>query len=238
MHARPLVIAHRGASARAPENTLTAFEVAAQLGADGVELDVRRSADDVLVIHHDAEAAAIGQLRAASFDIIRATRPDIPTLDEALEACGGLVVNVEVKCLPWEPDADTEDRAALRAVVVSVRSRADSVVVSSFDLGAVDACRSIAPELVTAWLTSGQDLDAAGAIAAARGHRYLHPDRAAALRTPASVIAELHDAGVRVNVWTVDDPDEMQTLGAIGVDGIITNVPDVALAVFAPKQPL
>jgi glycerophosphoryl diester phosphodiesterase len=238
MSVRPVVFAHRGASARRPENTVAAFREAVALGADGVELDVRRSADDILVVHHDSEADGVGLLRDSRFHAIRAARPDIPTLDEALAACGDLLVNVEVKCLPWEPDADGADRPVLRAVAELVRAERDRIIVSSFDLGAVDACHALAPELTTAWLTSGQDLDAAGAIAVERGHRWLHPDRAAAQRSSSAVVGALHDAGVGVNVWTVDDPVEMSRLAGLGVDGIISNVPDVALSVFVPKPPL
>src|SRR6188768_3753377 len=105
MAARPLVLAHRGACRQAPENTLNAFARARALGADGVELDVRRSADGVLLVHHDATAEPLGAFAALPFAEIRAARPSVPTLAEALDACAGLLVNVEVKCLPWEPDA-------------------------------------------------------------------------------------------------------------------------------------
>jgi glycerophosphoryl diester phosphodiesterase len=229
---RPLVLGHRGASAARRENTLAAFAKAREFGADGVELDVRRTADAQLVVHHDPEAEGVGLLAGSSFEAVRAARPDIPTLDEALEACAGMIVNVEVKCLPWEPDAD-EDRSVVRAVVELLR-RADGVassdvIVSSFDLGAVDVAREIAPDVATGWLTSGQELAAAAATAREHGHAWLNPDRAVALRTKPNDIAAAQRRGVRVNVWTVDDPEEMTTLAAAGVDALITNAPDVAL---------
>ena len=101
MRHRPLVLGHRGASAVAPENTVAAFSRARELGADGVELDVRRSADGVLMVHHDAEIEGLGALGAHTFAEVRDTQPTVPTLEEALDACRGLVVNAEVKCLPW-----------------------------------------------------------------------------------------------------------------------------------------
>src|SRR3954471_509687 len=233
MVSRPLVLAHRGASAQAPANTLEAFVLARTLGADGVELDVRRTADGVLVVHHDPDAPAIGLLADAEFANVRAARPDIPTLAEALAQCEGLLVNVEVKCLPWEPDSDLPDRPVLRAVIEHVRASSTAVVISSFELDAVDACRALAPELTTSWRTSGQQLDTTIPIAVERGHQWLHPDRDAALSTTPETIARAHDDGLLIDVWTVDEPGEVQALVALGVDGVITNVPDVVLALFS-----
>ena len=198
MVARPLVLAHRGASQSRRENTLAAFAKAREMGADGVELDARRSS-----------------------------------------ACAGMIVNVEIKCLPWEPDADTPEHDVVRAVVDLVRAGgavpARDIIVSSFSLVAVNASRAFAPDLTTAWLTSGQEVSAAAKIAAEHGHAWLNPDREAALRASPTDIAAAHDAGVRFNAWTVDDAAEIATLVAAGVDAIITNVPDVArLAVDPP----
>ena len=146
MARRPLVLGHRGASAAAPENTIAAFERARALGADGVELDVRRSADGVLMVHHDAEVAGLGVLAERTFTEVRGARPDLPTFEEALAACRGLVVNAEVKCLPWEPDAD-RDGSVMRATVDAIgaydaAAGGGSVIVSSFFLGAVDVARA------------------------------------------------------------------------------------------------
>jgi glycerophosphoryl diester phosphodiesterase len=232
MVSHPLVLAHRGASAQARANTLEAFALARTLGADGVELDVRRTRDGLLVVHHDPDASGIGLLADADFAAVRAARPDLPTLAEALAQCAGLLVNVEVKCLPWEPDADSPDRRVLRAVIEQVQASTTDVLISSFELDAVDACRKLAPELTTAWLTSGQDLTATIPLAVERGHQWLHPDREAALAATPETIARAHADGLLIDVWTVDDPGEVQRLVTLGVDGIITNVPDVVLALF------
>src|SRR3954451_12355655 len=98
--AAPRVLAHRGAARVAPENTLEAFEAAGALGADGVELDVHRTADGALVVHHNADARGLGVLAERPAAEIRAARPEIPTLEEALDACAGMLVNIEVKNLP------------------------------------------------------------------------------------------------------------------------------------------
>ena len=231
-----MVLGHRGASSARPENTLAAFAKAREFGADGVELDARRTADGVLVVHHDPHAEGFGLIFDQPFSSLRAVYPQIPTLAEALEACEGMLVNVEIKCLPWEPDADTPDRAVVHAVADLLRASttvtAADVIVSSFDLGAIDASRAIAPEIVTGWLTSGQELASAAPVAAEHGHSWLNPDREAGLRASASDIADAHRSSLRINVWTVDAPDEMTALVAAGVDAIITNVPDVAVGVL------
>jgi glycerophosphoryl diester phosphodiesterase len=234
MAGRPLVLGHRGASAAAPENTVAAFTRARELGADGVELDVRRSADGVLVVHHDPEVPRVGLIASTSYAQLHAARPEIATLDEALHACRGLVVNAEVKCLPWEPDADT-DGSVMRATIDAVSAHDGMVIVSSFDLAAVDRARAHAPDLATGWLTHGQQVAAAAEIAALHGHPWLNPDEVAALYAGAGGIRAAHAAGVLVSVWTVDDPNAARKLAAAGADVIITNVPDVVLA--AVSQP-
>ncbi len=229
MAGRPLVLGHRGASAAAPENTLEAFARARDLGADGVELDVRRSADGVLVVSHDPEATGVGALHESSFEQIRSVRPDIPTLEEALQECGGMLVNAEVKCLAWEPDADA-DGTVMRATVDAVRGHRGGVVVSSFELSAVDRAHALAPELTTGWLTFGQPVAKGAPIAADHGHAWLNPDVRCAVAAGAVGMAAVHSAGLRVCVWTVDDPVDAVALAAAGVDVLITNVPDVVLS--------
>ena len=229
MSGRPLVLGHRGASAVAPENTVAAFARARELGADGVELDVRRSADGVLVVHHDPALRDVGLIASLTFPALRAARPQLATLAEALAACRGQVVNAEVKCLPWEPDADV-DGSVMRATIDAVRAHDGMMVVSSFDLAAVDRARALAPDLATAWLTHGQAVAAAAEIAAAHGHPWLNADGGAALEAGTDGIALAHHSGVLVGTWTVDDPGAAQSLAEAGADIIITNVPDVVLA--------
>jgi glycerophosphoryl diester phosphodiesterase len=233
MPPRPLVLAHQGASRRAAGNTIDAFRHARELGADGVELDVRRTVDDVAVVHHDSEVAGHGLIRSATFAALHAARPEIPTLVEALDATAGMLVNIELKCLPWEPDPDPEHELARHVVeLVCAREGTSDVVVSSFDLGAVDACRRVAPELPTGWLTHSQDVATCAPLAVEHGHQWLHPDRATVLASPVAAVVACHARGLRVDVWTVDDPAEMKELASAGVDALITNVPDVALAVL------
>ena len=228
MPSRPLVLAHRGANRLVRENTVDAFVRARELGADGVELDVRRTADGVLIVHHDAAVEGVGLLVEQPFAEVRAARPWLPTRVEALDACAGWLVTVAVKCSRWEPDADP-DNAVARAAVDLVRARELDVVFSSFDLATVDAVRAYAPELPTGFLVHGSDLEIAAAVARSHGHEWLHPDRASVLAAPDAALAHVRRNDLHVDVWTVDDPDEMKVLAAAGVDAIITNVPDVAL---------
>ncbi|HUF85220.1 MAG TPA: glycerophosphodiester phosphodiesterase [Acidimicrobiia bacterium] len=227
----PRILAHRGACRVAQENTLAAFSAAAALGADGVELDVHRSADGVLVVHHDADAPGIGVLAEHSAAAIRRTLPYVPTLEEALDACAGLLVNIEVKNLPGDADFDHDDRAAKELVeLLHARDRRDDVLISSFNLATIDRVRTRDPKLPTGFLTLlGFDPLAGAAVANDHGHAAVHPDvRSLPGPAAAAVATQAHDLGLTVNVWTVDDPNEIRRLAAAGVDGIVTNVPDVA----------
>src|SRR5262249_31014744 len=158
MDARPLVLGHRGASAAEPENTRAAFARARVMGADGVELDARRTSDGVVVVHHDAHLADGSLIVDHAFATLRADHPAAPTLHEALDECRGMLVNVEIKCCAWDPDPDTPEHDLVRSVVGTIRECHAEVIVSSFDMGNIDACRVFAPELTTAWLTHNQEL--------------------------------------------------------------------------------
>jgi len=233
---RPAVFAHRGASRQAPENTIAAFRIAAELGADGIELDVHRTADGALVVHHDADAAGLGLLVERSFAEVRAARADIPTLAEsfaALAAHDAIVVNVEIKCCAWDPDPDPEHEVAARVVeLVREIDAFDRVIVSSFDLGHVDAVRRSEPRIATGFLVHGLDPTPVVEVCAARGHGWLHPDWGNLSIHLDDTVRTSKSAGVRLNVWTVDDPDQMRSFADAGVDAIITNVPDLALAIL------
>jgi len=215
-----MVYAHRGASADAVENTLAAFELAKAQGADGIELDVRRSADGDLVVHHDA-ALPDGRVIAST---PTGELPDhVPSLAEALDACAGVVVNVEIKNSPFDPDHDPDRTLADQVVaLLDERGGRDDVLVSSFDLATVDRVRALS-DVATAFLTYVDPVGAdAVALAADRGHVAIHPHEGT---VDAGFVALAHGAGLQVNVWTVDDPDRVRALAAAGVDGIVTNVP-------------
>ena len=223
------VMAHRGASkASPPGNTIAAFRLAGELGADSVELDVRLLADGHLAVHHDpvlADGRALHELRSGDLPA------DVPLLDAALDACRPMVVNIEIKNLPREPGFDPDERA-VHGVVELVRSRRDEdrVLVSSFHLPTIDRIRQEAPELETAFLV--QVALQSGALVddlVARGHRGLHPWHKLVTQR---LVRRCHAAGLAVRPWTVDDPGRIGVLGRWGVDAVCTNVPDVAVAVL------
>jgi len=219
------IIAHRGASSAERENTVAAFHRAAAMRADAVELDVRVAADGALVVHHDP--ALDDGVRVASLP--RAELPaHVPTLAEALDACAGMWVNVEIKNSPGDPDFDPDAKVA-DATVALLRERGDTdrYLISCFDIATLDRCRGLAPEIATAFLSVDAP-DGIAATLASRGHRAFHPWHP--IVTP-DLVEECHAAGVDVNVWTCDDPERMAELIAWGVDGICTNLPDLALDV-------
>ena len=224
----PLLYGHRGASADAAENTLQAFSVARAQGADGIELDVRRSAEGALVLHHDA-ALPDGRVVAhtAQADLPAA----MPTLARALDVCAGLVVNIEIKNSPFDPDHDP-DRVVADQVVALLHERAgrDRVLVSSFDLRTVDRVKELDADIATGFLTFIDPIGRESVqLAARRGHDAVHPHEAT---VDAALVDFAHELGLEVNVWTVDDPSRLHALTAMGVDGIITNVPGVAREVL------
>jgi glycerophosphoryl diester phosphodiesterase len=222
------VLAHRGALSGSAENTLRAFWEARRVGADGVELDVRLSADGALVVHHDAEIPGIGPVSTLKVADLPA---EVPLLEAAVLACGDLCINIELKDLPGEPGFDTtQPLAVLVAVFVVERNLLDRVVVSSFDLAAADAVRAVEPAISTAWLTPGAfDQRLALASVVARGHAALHPHHASV--TP-GLVDSAHRAGIAINTWTVDEPHRMRELAAAGVDAIITNRAEMAREVL------
>lgn len=219
------VWAHRGTTSAARENTLDAFGAARDAGADGVELDVRSTADGVLVVHHDSEldGRPLAHLDAGELPWW------LPTLEAALEACRGLSVDVEVKNLPTEVGYDPDEATAVAAAQLVTRlGLAADVVVSAFALATVDAARAAAPDVVTGWLTlAAFDQLEALDLAVAHGHRALHPRHEAV--TP-DLVAAARDRGLTVTAWTVDDPERIRELAAAGVDAVITNDVRAALA--------
>jgi glycerophosphoryl diester phosphodiesterase len=230
--ARPLLVGHRGASARAPENSVEAFARARADGADGVELDVLRCGTGEVVVFHDDDLTRLGgrpeRVAALSLADVRRVRlaggAHIPTLDEAFESCGPeLLVNVELK-------AGRAGGARLQSLVEGVAEvlartgTSSRVLVSSFSPRAVRLWMRRAPAVPAALLFErAESLPLRRAWAAA----WLRPaglNPELVLCTPARV-ARWHALGYAVNVWTVDDAAAVRACRDMGVDGIITNDP-------------
>jgi glycerophosphoryl diester phosphodiesterase len=221
------IIAHRGASHAEPENTVRAFRRAADIGADAVELDVRTTADGVLVVHHDAELADGRRIAALDGADLPA---ELPTLDEALDACRGMWVNIEIKNHPGDADFDAASKIADATVAaLHARPAGERFLLSCFHLDTIDRCRELAPDIPTAFLCAIVPDGVAGLLAG-RGHQAFHPWEPT---ITSALIDECHAAGLDVNAWTCDDAERMAELIRWGIDGICTNDPDVALAVRA-----
>jgi len=235
----PLVIGHRGASARAPENSVEAFARARADGADGVELDVLQCATGEVVVFHDDDLARLAgrpeRVDALPFAELREVRlasgARIPTLAEAFEACGPeLLVNVELKA----GGVSADRLAALAAGVADVVERAGTaarVLVSSFSPLAVRAWMRRARAIPAALLferAAPVPLRRAWAAAWLRPSA-LNPERLLCTRPR---VERWHARGYAVNVWTVDDEAELRALRDMGVDGLITNDPTRTRAIL------
>jgi glycerophosphoryl diester phosphodiesterase len=248
LDARP-VIAHRGASAYAPENTLAAFELAVTQGADAFELDVRLTRDGAAVVIHDAtldrttdlagpvRARTLAELRAADAGHwftpdrgrtfpFRGAELHLPTLAEVLWTFPAMPVMIEVK----EPEV----QEAVRRVLLE-GDAAERCVLASEHLGAVEPFRQ--PPFVSG--AAGPEISALYRAVLLRralpecGYRFLSvPLRWKGLPVPTQAFVQAaRTLGCPVHVWTVDDAATARRLWARGVAGIVTNVPDVIRAV-------
>jgi glycerophosphoryl diester phosphodiesterase len=224
-------MAHRGASKVEQENTTLAFRRALEMGADAVELDVRRCASGELIVHHDAK---LSDGRA----IIATKKTDlpgyIPTLGEALDACGSMWVNIEIKNDSSEPDFDSSERVT-REVVEFLKQRGsiEKWLISSFRRETVDTVKNLMPELKTAWLVmtiDNAELEIIAKQMVAQGHYAIHPWVKSLTE---QLVIVFHKHGLKVNTWTCDNASRMKELIGWGIDGICTNVPDIALDVIA-----
>jgi glycerophosphoryl diester phosphodiesterase len=204
-----------------------AFMEARRLGADGVELDVRLTADGALAVHHDAEIPGVGNIATLTVHDLPA---HVPLLADVLAVSDGMLVNVEIKNAPQDPGHDpTEAVAALTASAIGEAGWTDRVLVSSFQLSTLRAVQVADGRLAVGALW-GFDVrpDAALGEAVADGFRAVHPF--VSFVTP-DLVAHAHDAGLAVNVWTVNTDADLRAMVALGVDTVITDRLRAALAV-------
>ena len=214
-----LVIAHRGASKDAPENSLAAFRLAVEQGADMIETDLQITTDGEIPLFHDHEIAG-APIAKLSLAELRERAPDVPTLQEALDAVGERIpFNLELKSHPDYPYPELPEM-----VLAEVRARGllDRTLFSCFYDPALARLRELAPDARIGLLISRRSN--LGVVERARklGAEAVHPELAIA---SAELTDELHEAGLRVNVFTVDDETEQRRLHGQGVDGLFTNVP-------------
>ena len=242
---RTKVWAHRGASAYAPENTLEAFLLAAEQGADGVELDVQMTKDRELVVVHDevidrvssgtgfVKDYTLKELKQLSFAKLHPEYQEakIPTLAEVYEALKptGLTINVELKTgILWYEGL--EDAVLDLTAGMGMEDR---VLYSSFNHYSIRKIKERNPEAETGILYSDIIFDVVN-YAKQLGTEALHP---ALYHTQmADFLREYQDSGLKIHVWTVDEKSEIRRLMEAGVDAVITNTPDVALLIRNERE--
>ena len=240
---RPIIFAHRGASAYAPENTLASFELAFSLGADAIELDARLSADGQVVVIHDSTVdrttdhrgrvaqLATEELRsmdAGAFFSDKYRGEKIPLLDEVFEALGKRIfINVELK-----DSAALGDRL-VDSVCSLIRRHGleNRILLSSFLTSHLGKAKRLLPDVPRALLTYGNWM---GAWARSFGFSFgdyiaLHPHLPEVTQRH---VARVHRLERRVHVWTVNKAEDMLRLNHWGVDGFLTDDPQLALKVL------
>lgn len=234
------VIAHRGASAYAPQNTAPAFEMAKSMHADGIECDIHKTKDGHLVVCHDAipshacghdcppiSAQTLAQLKALDFSYGMAgfSGTKIITLDEMLEIVSGMeIINIEIKT--------DENNNPYPGIVAEVKQKAnlfqclERVLISSFAHELV--AEAVASGMMGAILYGdmGDMKENAAQYASRLGVNGIHPFFGSQTQEK---FEQAHQAGLFVNAWTVDEPDDMLKMVRWGADGIITNKPDIAV---------
>jgi glycerophosphoryl diester phosphodiesterase len=232
----PIAFAHRGGASDAPENTMEAFEYAVGLGYRYVETDVQVTADGVLVAFHDNDlrrtCGVAGRISDLPWEKVAAARVDgrapIPLLDDLLAAWPELRVNIDCK-----------SDAAIGGLVAALR-RHDAlhrVCVGAFSDRRLARLRhELGPELCT----SLGPLGVARFLAAPPRHVVANAAQVPVHQGPITVVNErfverAHQRGVHVHVWTIDDPDEMQRLLDLGVDGLMTDRPGVLREVLTER---
>lgn len=240
MH-KPEIFAHRGARRVAPENTLPAFQAALAMAVDGIELDVHVTRDGQLVVIHDFDVttttdghghvAAMTAADMAALDAGRHFGPAfagtrIPTLDEVFDLVGDRCqVNVEIKSLdPYARDASDAVAAFIRR-----RTLYDQVIVSSFNPITLIKLRYLDAKIALGILFDDEMPSFLRTIWAGPPLRpeAQHPEH---VLIDDAFMAWARDLGCRVNTWTVNTVDEAQRLAALGVDVIMSDVPDVIMA--------
>ena len=238
MTPRPLILAHRGASLEAPENTLAAFRQAIELGADGIELDVHLSGDGELVVIHDERVdrttngkgwvkdltlSQLKSLDAGSWFDPAFKGERIPTLKEVIDLVSGRckLINIEIKSgIVLYPGIEEK---VLREVEAA--DLLGKVIMSSFNHFSLKTIKEINPNVKTGILYIEGLVDPwiyARHVPADALHPIFHAV------TP-EIVNGAHSAGLGVHVWTVDKPEDITRMSGYGVDAVITNDPRTAV---------
>ena len=227
-----LIFGHRGASKRAPENTIKAFRLAFEEGAEGIEFDIRLSADNEIVVIHDATidrtSNGIGKVNELNFSELSEYNfgegEKIPSLREVLKIFGNTYwLNIEIKEIGLEE--------ILVDLLLELRIT-EKIVISSFLLPALVKIKELDENLSTAYLYDFalDDLESLLEEVQVDG---IHPGKK---NTTKNIVQAAHEKKLAVRVWTVDDPKLAKELTKYGVDAIITNAPKEIIVALEAKN--
>ncbi|MBQ5825318.1 MAG: glycerophosphodiester phosphodiesterase [Clostridia bacterium] len=245
------IIAHRGANKVAPQNTIPAFEKAIEMGTDGFETDVHLSKDGVPVICHnytidetsngkgEIENMTLEELKRYDFgayysDEFKGTT--LPTLDEFLDLAVGKglkILNIELK--PEKDDTRRETLVKKTLEAVAERGLSDILLISSFSKEILEYIKQIDPSCKTAYLYPAGYIRAHMAFIppyAAMEKMQCHAAHPHKLCIRGDFVEKAHEKGIEVNVWTIDEPEDIRAMIKAGVDGIITDCPDLVRSIL------
>ena len=227
----PLIYAHRGDRSRAADNTLEAFALAVEAGADGIELDIRSTADDVLIVSHDPTHGDLPPFHDLSFAELRAADPTVPTFEETLRAVpSNIFLNVEIKNSPDDPAFDPQRRNTIASLdLIAEIDDPSRILLSSFDPESVAVGRHHAPDVLAGLLIGSLVPIAQGiATANAMGVEALNPPMTTIADAGEDELEALRDSGLITVVWNANTPAEIEEAVAAGVGVIITDDPRMA----------
>jgi glycerophosphoryl diester phosphodiesterase len=246
----PVIVAHRGASSTSPENTLSAFEEAISVGAPLVELDVRLSSDGRAVVMHDPTvdrttdgSGAVHELTAAELRSLNAGTSDspepVPTLAAALGTLSSRAGAVlEIKNLPGEPAFEADQESIVRETHDELERTGfeGPVLIVSFNPSSVESSRQMAPTVPTGFLVwKAVPPREALTHAVDAGHDMVLPNASALAGEGQEYVRAVHEAGLRVGTWTVDDRRDVRTFLDLGVDAVASNDPAMAIDVLRAR---
>lgn len=237
MAARPKIYGHRGIPSRAPENTMAGFRLALEIGVEGLEIDVHLTKDGVPVVCHDASVDrttdGTGLIQDYTFDELRKLDAGswmsdkfrgerIPALAEVLELLQGtdILLNIELK---YGEGLEEKVNELIRRYDMAQR-----VIISSFDHYRLVRMSEIGPDLHTGILYQGalyrpwEYAKMVGAVALHPYFRTLTPE----------VVVGAKQAGIIINTWTVNEPEDIKYMAELGVDAIITDRADLAFEIL------
>ena len=234
------VYAHRGYSGRYPENTMLAFRKAAEVGADGIELDVQLTKDDQLVVFHDETIDRVtdgtGNVRDYTLEELQKFNAaatwngafgfqQIPTFEEYCAWAAGekLITNVEIKSGVYYYENIEEKTLAM----VRKYNLSDRILFSSFNHCSIAILRRLAPEIKCGALVENDGLGNPGFYCEKNDFQCFHPGW---MCLPKEDVDSCKAHGIELNVWTVNDMDKLERLVEWGVDGLITNFPPVCMS--------